>query len=238
MAYWFLGGVGLLGAALLLGRWFVRANPALLAQRIRKFAGYALGGLAVMALVRGQVMPAMLLAAGAATLLGWRSLGAPAGGGAGPNPGTTSEVDTAWLAMTLDHASGGLDGTVKQGRFAGKRLGELSREQVIELHQECRGQDAQSATLIETYLDRVHGADWRGDGQQRQQQQEAPKPPPRGNRMSSDEALRVLGLKPGAGPDEIREAHHRLMLKVHPDQGGSDYLAAKLNEAKDVLLGR
>src|SRR5262249_39877599 len=125
----------------------------------------------------------------------------------------------------------GLDGTVKQGRFAGKRLGELGREDILLLFEECRA-DQQSATLIETYLDRVH-PDWR---QQQQRQQQA-SPPPGGGRMGRGGALQRLGLKPDAAEAQIREAHHRLMMKVHPDQGGSDYLAAKLNEAKDVLLG-
>jgi DnaJ family protein C protein 19 len=64
-------------------------------------------------------------------------------------------------------------------------------------------------------------------------------PPPRRDQpaMSRDEALKVLGLGTDAGEDDIRAAHRRLMLQNHPDKGGSDYLASKVNEAKDVLLG-
>lgn len=234
MIYWFLAGIVLLVGFLLFSRWFVRANPAVLAYRVRRITGYVLAGMAFLFFISGRMALAVPLAAGAALLLGWRGgMGGPAS--PGPSPGNTSQVETEWLSMTLDHASGGLDGTVKHGQFSGKRLGELSRDQVIELLAECRGTDAQSATLLETYLDRVHGTDWRGTAEQ--PEQEPPKPPPRGARMSREEALQMLGLKPGATETEIKQAHHRLMMKVHPDQGGSDYLAAKLNEAKDVLLG-
>jgi hypothetical protein len=234
MIYWVLAGIALLVGFLLFSRWFVRANPAMLAYRVRRITGYVLAGMAFLFLISGRMALAVPLAAGAALLLGWRG-GMTGTTSSGPSPGNTSQVETEWLSMTLDHTSGGLDGTVKRGAFNGKRLGELTREQVIALHAECHGTDAQSATLLETYLDRVHGADWRGGGEQTEQ--EAPKASPRDARMSREEALQMLGLKAGASEAEIKQAHHRLMLKVHPDQGGSDYLAAKLNEAKDVLLG-
>jgi len=65
----------------------------------------------------------------------------------------------------------------------------------------------------------------------------AAQPKRRSSTMSREEALKVLGLGPGASQDDIREAHRRLILQNHPDRGGSDYLASKINEAKDVLLG-
>jgi hypothetical protein len=233
MVYWFLGGVVLLAAVLLLGRSFVRANPATLAHRLRRITGYVLAGLALLFFVTGRIALAVPLGFGAAVLLGLRSF--PTGAGnPNPSPGNTSQVETDWLSMTLDHGSGGLDGTVRKGLHAGKRLGELTREQVIEVLEECRASDAQSVSLVETYLDRVHGSDWRGSAEQ--PGEEAPKPPPRSGKMSRDEALQMLGLKASASEQEIKDAHRRLMMKVHPDQGGSDYLAAKLNEAKDVLL--
>jgi hypothetical protein len=66
---------------------------------------------------------------------------------------------------------------------------------------------------------------------------EIPRERRRASTMSREEALRVLGLGPGASADDIREAHRRLIRQNHPDTGGSDYLASKINEAKDVLLG-
>ena len=63
-------------------------------------------------------------------------------------------------------------------------------------------------------------------------------PPPRrqGSAMSRTEAYEVLGLKPGASGDEIHAAHRRLMRMAHPDTGGSDWLASRINQARDVLL--
>ena len=63
-------------------------------------------------------------------------------------------------------------------------------------------------------------------------------PPGRRGAMSRAEALKVLGLEEGASEEQIRAAHRRLILQIHPDKGGTSYLAAKINEAKDVLLRR
>ena len=65
----------------------------------------------------------------------------------------------------------------------------------------------------------------------------APRRPAPGGRMTRAEALDVLGLKPGATEADIRAAHHRLMRAAHPDAGGSDWLASRINQARDVLLG-
>ena len=72
----------------------------------------------------------------------------------------------------------------------------------------------------------------------RRQQAPPPPPPRRGGNMTPEEALEVLGLRPGASEAEIRAAHHRLMRTAHPDSGGSDWLATRVNLARDVLLGR
>src|SRR4029078_6453921 len=95
-----------------------------------------------------------------------------------------------------------------------------------------RGSDAQGAALLEAYLDRVT-PDWR-----ERDSGEAPGAAPR--TQSSGQITRgggheAVALEHGASEYEIRAAHRRLMKKVHPDQGGSDYLAARINEAKDGL---
>jgi hypothetical protein len=142
------------------------------------------------------------------------------GGPAAPS----AAIETPWLRMVLDRESGALDGEVLAGQFTGAPLGQLSLDQLRALLAECAAIDEQSARLVETYLDRIHPG-WR----------DQPRAPPSGQ-MSRSEALHILGLAADAGPEQIREAHHRLLLKLHPDLGGSDYLASQINRARDVLL--
>jgi|HubBroStandDraft_1064217.scaffolds.fasta_scaffold00143_28 hypothetical protein len=146
-------------------------------------------------------------------------LGQPA-----PAP-ASSAIETPWLRMALDRESGALDGEVLAGQFAGAPLARLGLDQLRALLAECGGADPQSARLVEAYLDRTHPG-WRDQKQA----------PPTSGPMSRDEALQVLGLAGDAGEEQIRDAHRRLMLKLHPDLGGSDYLAGKINLARDVLL--
>ena len=101
---------------------------------------------------------------------------------------------------------------------------------------DCIADDPQGVPLIEAYLDRVHGATWREQGSGRRSSDDA-SPKRASTVMTREEAFAVLGLPPTASDAEIRETHHRLMMKLHPDHGGSDYLAAKINQARDVLLG-
>ncbi|HWP00570.1 MAG TPA: molecular chaperone DnaJ [Methylococcus sp.] len=148
-------------------------------------------------------------------------------------PGATethSTIETGMLRMRLDRATGEITGEVLAGRFAGRQLLHLTLPELQGLYAECLRCDTDSARLLATYLDRMHGDRWRardrtGDAGAR----------PKGG-MSREEALDVLGLAPGATREAIIEAHRRLMQRVHPDRGGSDYLAAKINLAKDVLL--
>lgn len=160
----------------------------------------------------------------------WR-MGSIGGGFRGPQ-GATSTVRSAWFEMELDHDSGDLDGTVLTGPLEGRRLSSLSPEELLALYGETAS-DAESAQLLEAYLDRrIPG--WRDDTQAHagSRQGGAPGSGP----MTKEEAYQILGLAPGAGAKEVHEAHRRLMKRVHPDSGGSTFLAAKINEAKDVLL--
>ena len=151
----------------------------------------------------------------------------------GPRPGNQSSVTTAHLRMHLDHDTGDMDGEILQGRLAGKRLSDLGLAELRTLFDEFSTIDEESAALLAAYLDRVHGDEWRegrstdhaAGGDERQSVA-----------MSRREALDILGLEESAAPEEIKAAHRRLMQKMHPDRGGSSYLAAKINRAKDVLL--
>ncbi|MEJ0044007.1 MAG: DnaJ domain-containing protein [Rhizomicrobium sp.] len=146
--------------------------------------------------------------------------------------GRTTSVRTAWLEMELDHDSGEMRGTVLRGAYAGKRLDELDRKALSELYAQAASDDAETKRLLEAWLDRAFGPDWRQDFEPSQ-----PPPERAATGMTRAEALKVLGLSDGATEEDIRAAHRRLMLQNHPDRGGTDYLASKINEAKDVLLG-
>jgi DnaJ-domain-containing protein 1 len=131
---------------------------------------------------------------------------------------------------------------VLTGPFRGRRLSELTPEELMAFLRECRVQDEESARVLEAYLDRTHGAGWRdaddaagAEGAQGASGRRSPWSGASG--MSREEACEILGVGPAASAREIKAAHRKLMLKLHPDHGGSDYLAAKINQAKDVLLG-
>jgi hypothetical protein len=145
---------------------------------------------------------------------------------AGPGSGN-SQVETRLLRMILDHATGNLSGEVLEGEFQGRQLDELDRAQLDSLLGWCQSRDVDSARLLESYMAKRFGDSWEGE----------PTPPPdHGGTMSRSEALAVLGLEDDADEEAIVASHRRLMQKLHPDRGGNDYLAAKLNQAKDLLL--
>ncbi|MCV6590114.1 MAG: DnaJ domain-containing protein [Marinobacterium sp.] len=146
--------------------------------------------------------------------------------------GNQSSITTAVLQMTLDHDSGVMYGTILQGPMEGKELGELEEAEFISLLQYCRQQDAESARVLEGYLDKRFGENWRKDDPDIQSQNTDSTP----DSLTRQDAWQVLGLSPGATEAEIIQAHRRLLQKVHPDRGGSHYLAAKINEARDQLL--
>jgi hypothetical protein len=148
--------------------------------------------------------------------------------------GSLSTVRSRFLEMTLDHQTGAMTGVVQFGSFAGWALDDLDEPQLRRLHTEL-AEDAESLRLFEAYLDRRKPG-WREDVEG--DRDAGPRRPPDAGAMTDEEAYQILGLAPGAGEADIRAAHRRLMFGVHPDQGGSTFLAAKINEAKDRLLGQ
>jgi DnaJ-domain-containing protein 1 len=233
--------------------WFKKTPPAQVSRTLRKAALWGLIGGVILAAATGRLNP--VFAAFAALIpiafrvlnliqllpalqrlvrsLGLGGAGVLGGGGpAGAAGSGQSAIRTRFLAMTLDHASGAMDGEVLEGPFAGQRLSDLDLEQLLRMLELYRDSDGQSAAVLEAYLDRERDPDWRDREPAAGSQRGAS-----GGALSESEAWAILGLEPGADRDAIRAAHRRLMQKLHPDRGGSDYLAAKINEAKRLLLG-
>jgi hypothetical protein len=151
--------------------------------------------------------------------------------------GQKSGVRTDTLEMVLDHDSGRMEGRCLRGRYAGRELASLREAELLQLRDEIAGTDSQGAALLEAYLDR-RCKGWRERRSAGGSKEESSAPRDQTGSMSRKEAYDVLDLKPGATEGAIRAAHRRLMMKLHPDRGGSTYLASRINEAQDVLLGR
>jgi len=247
MVAYVLLGLALLVLVVFLSRWFATAKPSSLAKWV-KWVFIAAGAAATIFLaVTGKANLAFLPLA--ITGLPW-IMSRMAAGRMNPNPtaGQKSDVETPYLRMTLDHDSGEMEGVVLQGRYAGARLDQLSEPQLLDLFHECSLRDDEGRRLLEAYMDRILGPDWRERGEAEAERERsagggtgqgwgrksasAGRPP-----MTREEAYEILGLQPGAGAEEIKEAHRTLMRKLHPDRGGSNYLAAKINQAKELLLG-
>lgn len=138
-------------------------------------------------------------------------------------------LTTRFVRINVNMANGTMTGEVLEGEFQGKTLESLSEEELQTLLAHCREQDAESGRLLNAYLQfRFRRGASGGDSRQSDA-------PVSGN-IDRHEALQILGLKSDASEKDIVLAHRRLMQKVHPDRGGSDYLAAKINQAKDFLL--
>lgn len=207
----------------------VNANPAKLARSITMLGPIAVGGTGFVLTFFGRASLGMpMIIAGIIWWRNNRNKYAPVGG----TPKQFSTVRSAWLEMDLDHDTGDLDGTLLIGDFEGKRLSQLNEQILMDLHQEMHS-DNESIALLEAYLDRRFPR-WREDahGSANGRQDSAPSSGP----MTKEEAYEVLGLRPGAGLEEIKSAHRRLMKAVHPDSGGSTFLAARINQAKETLI--
>ena len=235
---YFILGLALLAALFLIGRWFVNADPKTVAKMARWVLVVLAAALVVfLVLARLWSWALILLMFALPTILRSRAIWQRIKAAGGPTPGQASEIQTRFFKMTLDHDSGLMTGEVLDGSFAGRRLEDLELAQLIELWRECQRADRQSAAVLEAYLDRTQGAAWREAAGAGPGGGDAGGGGERPGAMSREEALDILGLEAGADAEAVREAHRRLVQKVHPDLGGSNYLAAKINQAKDLLLG-
>jgi hypothetical protein len=233
-------------AVLLALRWFARTPPGQVKKTLVRVALIGGAGLLIVLAATGRLHWLFAVLGGmipfAQRALGllrtWNLFKSMRGRIPGLNPGGTtrqqqdSTIETRFLRMTLDHTTGELNGTILDGTHRGCLLQELTRDELIGLLKEYRVEDIDSATLLESYLDRCFGPEWRGEAPEMHHDET----PPQGSGMTQQEAWSILGLDPGASKKDIREAHRRLMQKLHPDRGGSTYLAAKINQAKDLLL--
>ncbi|HEY7248473.1 MAG TPA: DnaJ domain-containing protein [Xanthobacteraceae bacterium] len=226
-------GVVVLALALWALNAFTRVNPHTAAAVLK--AGGGLGALAIAGLLgaRGRLDVAIPLGLTGLGLLGWLPWSMPGlAARTLKRPGQVSQVRSAFLEMELDHDTGAMHGRILAGQHQGTALDSLGVATLIALLGEI---DEESRALLMAYLDRrqprwrEHAQDDAAKGSGRSG---------RGSKMTEEEAYQILGLQPGASTDEIGRAHRSLMKKLHPDQGGSTYLAARVNEAKEVLLRR
>ena len=232
---WLILGTSLLIGGLLSLRWFIGADPKSIV-RVLRWSGILFAILAAVFLILSGRFSLLWIAL--LGLLPWirrfRMLRQFARSARGPSQGRQSRVDTRFVAMSLDHDTGDMDGEVLEGRFKGRHLSEMPLDDLLALLSEAAATDQQSASVLQAYLDKAHGDAWREQAEAAGAHYSASSAP---GAMTTEEAYRILGLEPGAPDAEIRRSHRDLMKKLHPDHGGSDYLAAKINEAKETLLG-
>jgi hypothetical protein len=238
-------GIAILTGVILTGKWLASAEPK---QIIKAFKIVGIGVLVVLVMffaATGRLLWIFyLLPVLIPWLLRFRAAARMAKNfsrmSKGGSTGQTSDVETKYLRLSLDHDSGDMAGEVLIGDYAGQRIEEMELSDLIELTAECVAQDEQSAQILEAYLDRMY-PEWRdqvdaeSEGESRHEHGRGWGPKSQDG-MSQNEAYEVLGLLPGATEKEIKEAYHRLISNLHPDHGGSTYLAAKINQAKDTLL--
>ena len=224
----------------LLLQMFRSANPAVMARGLKIGGGVVTLAAAAFIGVRGELAVAIPLGIFGAGLLGWSPFGLniPGFGSAGRSSGQTSHVRSSLIEMELAHDTGALRGRFIAGEHNGRSLDEFTLAQLLAM---SAAFDVESLALLESYLDRRFPA-WRehaqGDGTGSGAGNGGGRAAAPSGKMTQEEAYQILGLQAGASEDEIRRAHRTLMKKLHPDQGGTTYLASRVNEAKDTLLQR
>ena len=220
--------LGLLFVAIIV-RHFMRTPAHDLARQL-----YMTGGVALMVAGVGLLFVRQFALAVPVGMAGFMLFRRHRAMGSTTRTGHTSSVRSPGLEMRLDHDTGEMDGEILVGRYAERTLSDLGLKELLAAAEDFRG-DPESSRLLEGYLDRAHPG-WREDAQA--DNSSGKRAAAASGRMDTKEAYEFLGLQPGASDAEVRAAHRRLMKQVHPDRGGSAALAAKINEAKDRILGK
>jgi hypothetical protein len=230
-----LAGIVLFIVLALLARVFAAADPRSLLTAGKWLLAALAASMVVLMLASGRgsllIAAAMLLLPFARQAL--RALGSARLTSRLHGWGQRSQVETRTLRMSLDHETGDLDGEVLTGASTGRRLSELGLTEILDLLHACSVADSASVPVLEAYLDRRF-PDWRSNEDAGSTKTAAAEEA----LMSAEHARRILGVTADAGEEEIQAAYHRLIALVHPDRGGSGFLAAQVNRARDVLLGR
>jgi hypothetical protein len=190
---------------------------------------YLVAGALLLLVVTGRI-PVIFAAISAAVpiihrVLAYRGLIGTVGRFAGQKFGATT-FTTRWLIVEYDLGKRTLDGSITQGQFAGKKLSQLSEPQLNSLLEEVKD-DFQSRAAVNAFIIARNGG---------RHDQNAQPPPHTNGKMTVSQAYEILGLGADATDREIKQAHKRLMQKLHPDRGGSSYLASQINAARDTLL--
>ena len=209
-----------------------KVDPKVGARVLKAGGGTLAVGFAAFLGLRGEIGVAIPLGAFGLGLFGWLPFGASGfAARTQKTGGQVSRVRTQYFEMTLEHDSGVMRGRVIAGRHRGAELGDLDVKTLVAMLAEV---DEESRALLIAYLDR-RDARWseHADGDAA-----ARRPAASSGKMTEEEAYQILGLERGASADAITRAHRTLMKKMHPDQGGSTYLAARINEAKEILFRR
>jgi len=209
-----------------------KVDPKVAARVLKLSGGLIALGFAVFVGLRGEIGVAIPLGIFGLGLLGWIPFGLPGfSQRTQKSAGQTSHVRSVYLEMELDHDSGAMRGRIVAGRHQGTALEQLDVKTLAGLLDEM---DEESRALLVAYLDR-RDPSW---SVYAQGHAAAGRAAAGSGKMTEQEAYQILGVEPGASADAIARAHRTLMKKLHPDQGGSTYLAARINEAKEILFRR
>ncbi len=232
MLAYFIIGVSLLLAIMIGGQALATADPKNILKAARIAAVVVCSVLAGFFILTGRFAYAPPLVVAALFFLRNKPMFA----GRKPSAGQKSDVETDWLQATLNHDSGEMDAVILRGPFEGRQLSDLSRAEIGDFYKQAE-QDEQTIAILESFISRKFGEDFStADDKETSSKENRTRAASGGGPMTRQEALDILELGSDASVAEIKAAHRRLMKKFHPDHNGSDYMAAKLNEAKDILL--